>query len=106
MIGDGGISRVEEYADQLRRVAPRQRPAQGQPDVEPGIQHLAHVEPGPPGNVFRTLFQPGRDIQQIEAVTSEEISEMANQLFQTDKIAITVLGNLDGLKLSREHLIC
>jgi predicted Zn-dependent peptidase len=55
---------------------------------------------------FERFFSLDETIHQIEAVTSEEISEMANQLFQTDKIAVTVLGNLDGLKLSREHLIC
>jgi hypothetical protein len=31
---------------------------------------------------------------------------MSNQLFQTDKIAVTALGNLDGLKLSREEMVC
>jgi hypothetical protein len=31
---------------------------------------------------------------------------MANMLFSPEKVAITVLGNLDGLKLSRENLVC
>jgi hypothetical protein len=31
---------------------------------------------------------------------------MSNHLFQTDKIAVTALGNLDGLKLSRDQLVC
>jgi hypothetical protein len=42
----------------------------------------------------------------IETVTAEEICQMANDLFQSDKIAVTVLGNLDGLKLSKENLVC
>jgi predicted Zn-dependent peptidase len=45
-------------------------------------------------------------IAKIESVTSEEIKELANQFFQTDSIAVTVLGNLNGLKLSRDQLAC
>src|SRR5437588_571872 len=38
-------------------------------------------------------------IAKIEAVTAEELQELANQFFETDNIAVTVLGNLNGLKL-------
>jgi predicted Zn-dependent peptidase len=55
---------------------------------------------------FERFFSLDETINQIEAVTGEELCAMANQLFQTDKIAVTVLGSLDGLKLSREHLVC
>ena len=55
---------------------------------------------------FQRFFSMDETINQIESVSAEELSEMANHLFQSDKIAITVLGNLDGLKLSREHVMC
>jgi len=55
---------------------------------------------------FERFFSLDETIEQIEAVTTDEISEMSGQLFQSDRIAVTVLGNLDGLKLSREHLVC
>jgi predicted Zn-dependent peptidase len=45
-------------------------------------------------------------IEKIESVTSEEVKELANQFFQTESIAVTVLGNLNGLKLSRDQLAC
>jgi predicted Zn-dependent peptidase len=45
-------------------------------------------------------------IAKIEAVTAEELLELANQFFETDNIAVTVLGNLNGLKLTREQLAC
>ena len=45
-------------------------------------------------------------IQKIEAVTAEEIQKLANTFFQTDNIAVTILGNLNGLKLTREQLAC
>src|SRR5438270_6928768 len=55
---------------------------------------------------FERFFSLDETINQIETVSAEEITEMANQLFQIDKVAITALGNLDGMKLSREQLIC
>jgi predicted Zn-dependent peptidase len=45
-------------------------------------------------------------IEKIESVTAEELQGLANEFFQTDSIAVTVLGNLNGLKLTREHLTC
>jgi predicted Zn-dependent peptidase len=45
-------------------------------------------------------------IEQIESVTESEVVEMANQLFDRERIAITVLGNLDGLRLTKENLVC
>ncbi len=45
-------------------------------------------------------------IAKIEAVTAEELQELANTFFQTDSVAVTILGNLNGLRLTREQLVC
>src|SRR5690348_959956 len=45
-------------------------------------------------------------IEKIEAVTAEELQTLANTFFQTDNIAVTILGNLNGLKLTRDQLAC
>jgi predicted Zn-dependent peptidase len=45
-------------------------------------------------------------IEKIEAVTAEELLELANQFFQTDSVAVTILGNLNGLRLTRDQLAC
>ncbi len=45
-------------------------------------------------------------IEKIEAVTAEDLQDMANDFFRTESIAVTVLGNLNGLKLSRDQLTC
>ena len=45
-------------------------------------------------------------IQRIEGVTQDDLLEMSNEFFQTESIAVTVLGNLDGLKISRDQLAC
>jgi predicted Zn-dependent peptidase len=45
-------------------------------------------------------------IERIEAVTEQDLLEMATDFFKTESIAVTVLGNLDGLKISRDQLAC
>jgi predicted Zn-dependent peptidase len=55
---------------------------------------------------FERFFTMDETIEQIEGVGAEEVATMAGQLFHPEKIAVTVLGNLDGLKLSRENLVC
>jgi predicted Zn-dependent peptidase len=45
-------------------------------------------------------------LMKIESVTAEELQALANEFFKTESIAVTVLGNLNGLKLSRDQLNC
>jgi len=45
-------------------------------------------------------------IEKIEAVTADELEILANTFFQGNNIAVTILGNLNGLKLTREQLAC
>ena len=45
-------------------------------------------------------------IDNIEKVSLEDVRALANEYFQAEKIAVTVLGNLNGLKITREQLAC
>jgi predicted Zn-dependent peptidase len=45
-------------------------------------------------------------IRKVEAVTAQDLIEVANDFFRGDAIALTVLGNLNGLRLTREQLAC
>jgi predicted Zn-dependent peptidase len=45
-------------------------------------------------------------IAKIEEVSREDVVQSANEMFQTDKVAVTVLGNLNGLKVTRDELVC
>jgi predicted Zn-dependent peptidase len=45
-------------------------------------------------------------INRIESVTAQELTELANEFFRTEFVAVTVLGNLNGLKLTRDQLAC
>ncbi|HTR65608.1 MAG TPA: pitrilysin family protein [Terriglobales bacterium] len=55
---------------------------------------------------FERFYSMDELIQRIESVTAEELQQVADEFFSTDSIAVTVLGNLNGLKLTREHLAC
>jgi predicted Zn-dependent peptidase len=55
---------------------------------------------------FERFFTMDEIIERVEAVTTEEIMQLAQEYFQTGSIAVTVLGNLNGLKISRDSLAC
>jgi predicted Zn-dependent peptidase len=55
---------------------------------------------------FDRFYTMDELLQKIEAVKAEDIRQLANEFFHTESIAVTVLGNLNGLKLTREQLAC
>ena len=55
---------------------------------------------------FHQFFTADEIIARIDAVTAEEVQAMAQRLFVPDRIAITLLGRLNGIKLNRDRLVC
>jgi predicted Zn-dependent peptidase len=55
---------------------------------------------------FDRFYSMDELLEKIEQVTVEDIQILANEFFHTESIAVTVLGNLNGLKLTREQLVC
>jgi predicted Zn-dependent peptidase len=55
---------------------------------------------------FDRFYSLDELIERIEAVTADDLRNLANDFFRTENIAVTVLGNLNGLKLTREQLAC
>jgi predicted Zn-dependent peptidase len=55
---------------------------------------------------FNYFFGLQEILDKVEQVTAEEVMAMANTLFQPDLVAVTLLGRLDGLKLTRDRLVC
>jgi predicted Zn-dependent peptidase len=45
-------------------------------------------------------------IARINQVDAGQVQAMAQRLFQPESIAVTLLGRLDGVKLSRTRLAC
>jgi predicted Zn-dependent peptidase len=42
----------------------------------------------------------------VEEVTAEQVTALAQELFVPEKIAVTMLGRLDGIKVGRQNLLC
>jgi predicted Zn-dependent peptidase len=55
---------------------------------------------------FDHFFDLDEIIARIEAVTTEDLINLARDYFKPESIAVTVLGNLNGLKLTRDQLAC
>jgi predicted Zn-dependent peptidase len=55
---------------------------------------------------FEHFFGVDEIMDKVETVTSEQVMAMANTLFDPDKVAVTLLGRLDGLRSSRGQLAC
>jgi predicted Zn-dependent peptidase len=55
---------------------------------------------------FDRFFGLDEMIQRIEEVTSEDLMQLAHEYFRPESIAVTVLGNLNGLKITRDQLTC
>jgi predicted Zn-dependent peptidase len=55
---------------------------------------------------FERFYDLDELIEKIEAVTAADLQNLANEFFQTEKVAVAALGNLNGLKISRDQLAC
>jgi predicted Zn-dependent peptidase len=55
---------------------------------------------------FQRFHSLDEILASVEAVTGGELQQLAGEFFQPDQVGVTVLGNLDGLRISREELRC
>ncbi len=55
---------------------------------------------------FHHFFSADEIISRINEVTADEVQAMAQRLFVPERIAVTLLGRLDGVKLTRSRLVC
>jgi predicted Zn-dependent peptidase len=55
---------------------------------------------------FRQFFSVDEIIARVDEVTAAQVQAMAQQLFDSNSIAVTLLGRLQGMKLNREMLVC
>ena len=55
---------------------------------------------------FHQFFTVDEIIARIVEVEAAQVQAMAQRLFDPDRIAVTLLGRLDGVKLSRKRLVC
>ena len=55
---------------------------------------------------YARFFTMEEILASIESVTREALLEISNEMFQPELAAATIVGNLDGFELRREHLDC
>ncbi|MGB9144329.1 MAG: pitrilysin family protein [Acidobacteriaceae bacterium] len=55
---------------------------------------------------FERFFGLDEILDRVESVTEEQVMAMAENLFQPERVALTLLGRLDGLRLTRQQLAC
>jgi predicted Zn-dependent peptidase len=55
---------------------------------------------------FQQFFTVEEIIARIDAVDAAQVQAMAQRLFDPNRIAVTLLGRLDGIKLNRKMLVC
>ncbi len=55
---------------------------------------------------FGRFFGLDEIIEEIEAVTSADVQELAQRLFQPEAMALTLLGNLGSMKIEQQDLAC
>src|SRR3977135_3712080 len=55
---------------------------------------------------FGKFFTLDELVESIEAVTADDVQRIAQTFFDSRQIALTILGNLEDLKISREDLAC
>jgi predicted Zn-dependent peptidase len=55
---------------------------------------------------FHQFFTVEEIAARIDDVNAEHVQAMAQRLFDPARIAVTLLGRLDGIKLSRTRLVC
>jgi predicted Zn-dependent peptidase len=45
-------------------------------------------------------------IRRIEEVNAQNLIQLAQEFFQSGNVAVTILGNLNGLRLTKSQLEC
>ena len=112
-----GLPRVLEYT--LREFTDLKDNLAGEPELRRAKDHLKgslmlslESTGSRMANLARQEAYHGRIrtldevIAAVEAVRADDVRNLANEWFQQDQIALSVLGNLQGLALDRDQLAC
>jgi predicted Zn-dependent peptidase len=55
---------------------------------------------------FGRFFGVDEIMEEIEAVTTTDVQDLAQELFRPESMALTLLGNLGTMKVGQEDLAC
>ncbi len=65
------------------------------------MSHLARQE-----MYFGRFFSVDEMLASLEAVTPEQVQQIAREFFRPDRIGVTLLGKLDSFRITRNQLAC
>ena len=54
---------------------------------------------------FKRFFSLDEMLDNVERVTAEEVQKLARQFFDPNRMAVAMLGRLEGFKVRREDLV-
>ena len=100
------FARLKTRACHRRRARPRQEPAQGQHGAGPGKLRSRMSSLARQQLYFSRFFTVDEIADEVSAVTAEEIQQLAQQLLDPRRLALTLLGPLNGLKIERSDSAC
>jgi predicted Zn-dependent peptidase len=55
---------------------------------------------------FPRFYSFDEMLESIEGVTRSEVQKVAQEFFQTDKVALAMLGRVEGMEITRDDLAC
>jgi predicted Zn-dependent peptidase len=103
---------VKEFADLKNNPVPEEELRRAKDQLKGSLMLSLESSTARMSNLARQqmYFERFQDldelIEKIEAVTVEDLQKLAQEFFKTELIAVTALGNLNGLKISRDQLAC
>ena len=103
---------LEEFADLKRALVPDEELARAKSHLKGSVMLGLESTSSRMSNLarqemyFRRFISMDEVLQAIEAVTAEDVRDVARDFFQPASIALTALGRLNGIKLRRQDLAC
>ena len=103
---------LREFTDLKQHLAPAEEVRRAKDHLKGSLMLSLESTTSRMSNLARQQMHFGRFFtldelaDSMEKVTAEDVQRVAQTFFNQDQVALTVLGDLNGLKLDREDLIC
>jgi predicted Zn-dependent peptidase len=103
---------LKEFADLKQQLAPAEEVRRAKDHLKGSLMLSLESTSSRMSNLarqemhFHRFFSLDELAESIEAVTAEDVQRVAQNFFDRKNVALTVLGNLDGFKITREDLVC
>jgi predicted Zn-dependent peptidase len=103
---------LKEFADLKQQLAPAEEVRRAKDHLKGSLMLSLESTSSRMSNLarqemhFRRFFSLDELAESIEIVTAEDVQRVAQTFFDKKNVALTVLGNLDGFKITRDDLVC